>query len=141
MRRVAGISSACLLAVGTLVGSIPTIGNGARAQTARPVVIGGDGTTDACSSVARVTGLKRGGDNFLSVRVGPGAGFRERDRLGPAVQVHVCEHDGDWVSIVYAPAGRDMDCGVSAALPKRIAYRGPCRSGWVHRRFVEVIAG
>lgn len=137
MRHMTGVSSACLLMIGGLIGSIQNV----QAQAAHPVVIGGDGTTDACPAVARIVGLRRDGDNFLSVRVGPGPKHREADRLGPAAQVHVCEHKGDWTSIVYAPAGRTLDCGVSAALPVRTIYRGPCRSGWVHRRFVNVIAG
>ncbi len=137
MQHMTRIASACLMTVGALIGSAPTAG----AQAARPVVIGSDGMTDACPAVARVTGLKRGGDNFLSVRVGPGIRHREADRIGPAALVHVCEDRGDWVGIVYAPAGRDVDCGVSSALRKPVAYRGPCRSGWVHRRFVEIIAG
>lgn len=141
MRHRTGLLSASLLVVGAMVGSVSAVGNSANAQAARAVTIGGDGTSDACPSVARVTGLKRGGDNFLSVRAGPGSKHREMDRLGPKAQFHVCEEKGDWMGVVYAPVGRNLDCGVSAALPEAIAYRGPCRSGWVHRRFVEVIAG
>lgn len=113
----------------------------AVAQGAQPVRIGGDAKFDACGSLGQVSGLKRHGDNFLSVRTGPATEAREVDRLRQKTMLNICEESGDWLGIVYSPAGQTVDCGVSSPVATRVAYRGPCRSGWVHKRFVTNIAG
>lgn len=116
----------------------------AMAQT-RPVMIGGDADLDSCGSFWRVKGLNPRGDGFLSVRAAPGTDKREIDRLFNGDGVFVCETAGEWVGIVYAGAGRGPDaqdnCAVGSPVPRRQRYSGPCRSGWVHRRFLEIIAG
>lgn len=112
-----------------------------RAQDAIPIEVGGDGESDACPSQGQVARLDPAGDNFLSVRVGPGSKHRERDRLGPGALMTICEERGTWLGIVYPAAGSDVDCGVASPQVPRAPYRGPCRSGWVHRSFVEVVAG
>lgn len=112
-----------------------------RAQDAIPVEIGGDGESDACPSQGQIARLDPAGDTFLSVREGPSSKHREGDRLGPGALVTICEERGAWLGIVYPTAGRDVDCGLSSPRAKRATYRGPCRSGWVHSRFVEVVAG
>lgn len=98
---------------------------------------------DACLSVGQVTGLNPRGDNFLAVRANPAASGREKDRLGPGRLIWLCDEAGDWLGVVYGDdRGDDIDdCGVGtpAQLPR--AYAGPCRSGWVHSRYVVVIAG
>ena len=43
-----------------------------------------------------VTGLNPAGDNYLSLRDGPGAGYREIVRMGPDTIVTVLERRGDW---------------------------------------------
>ncbi|RIY01636.1 integron [Aureimonas flava] len=113
----------------------------ASAQGLVPVEIGGDAEFDACPSLGRIVGLDPNGDNFLSVREGPAAGHRERDRLGASTLVAICDERGPWFGIVYPAGGTDTDCGVSSPRETRIPYRGLCRSGWVHGRFVQVVAG
>ena len=128
---IAALMAACAAVFGTV---------NARAQSASvPVMIGGIADLDACQTLSRIVGLKRGGDNFLSVRRGPGVGYAETDRLGPGRQVYSCARSGGWVGIVYG--GRGSGCGVTSPVPRRQAYRGPCRSGWVHSRFVQDVAG
>ncbi len=116
----------------------------ASAQT-RPVMIGGDPNLDACSSFYRVEGLNPRGDGFLSVRSAPGVSSPETDRLVNNTYVTVCDRAGDWYGIVYRNRANDPNasdgCGVSSPVPRKRAYAGPCRSGWVHRRWVRVIAG
>lgn len=112
----------------------------ALAQQTRPVQIGGDGTIDACAGLGQVVQLRAGGDGFLSVRAGPDASRPELDRLGAGARVHLCDEDGAWFGIVYAD-DEGTDCGVASAVAMRGPYIGPCRSGWVHSRFVEVVAG
>jgi hypothetical protein len=115
------------------------------AAQSRPVMIGGEADIDACNSFWRVRGLNPRGDGFLSVRAAPGTDKRELDRLFNGDGVFVCEQAGDWFGIVYPGAGlkpgSEIDCKVGSPVPRQRAYAGPCRSGWVHKRFLEVIAG
>ncbi len=114
----------------------------AIAAPAVPVRYGGDAARDACDTLATVTGLDPRGDNYLSVRSGPGgAAYREQDHLRGGQQVWICEERGVWLGIVYRRSTTGADCGVG--MPRRRAgpYRGPCRAGWVHSRYVRTIAG
>ncbi len=107
------------------------------------VMVGQDGTDlDACGAMGRVRGLKRGGDNFLSVRIAPAIEARERDQLGNGNRVFLCDQSGDWYGVVYQRAGDSLqDCGTDSPSTFVGAYRGPCRYGWVHKYFVEILAG
>ena len=116
----------------------------AAARRDVPVIVGEDASLDACGSWAEVSGLNPAGDGFLAVRGGPGADYAMRDRLREGDAFFVCgmSRDGKWVSVVYPRAGQTSDaCGVSSALPKAHAYRGPCASGWVHAAWVRILAG
>jgi Bacterial SH3 domain len=109
----------------------------------RPVRIGAAGPDlDACLSQSEVTGLNPRGDNFLTVRAGPGRDARDIGWLGPGHIVTICEEHEGWLGIVFGPAGRvDEDCGVGSPVPSPRAYDGPCHSGWVAARYVRVVAG
>lgn len=109
----------------------------------RLILVGQDGPNyDACASVAQVHGLKKGGDNYLSVRIAPGTSHKERDRLPNGNRLWLCDMHGDWHGVVYQKAGDDLqDCGMSTPSAYLGAYRGPCRYGWVHKYFVEMLAG
>ncbi|OJY37406.1 MAG: integron [Rhizobiales bacterium 65-9] len=105
-----------------------------------PVMLGGDPDMDACPSLGQVVGLDPNGDGFLSVRSGPGGSrYREIDRLYNGNKVSVCDRRGPWYSIVY-PAD-EGECGVGTPWPVRQPYTGPCSYGWVHSRYVRIIAG
>ncbi len=112
----------------------------ALAQSPVAVMVGGSADFDACQTLSKVRGLRAGGDNFLSVRIGPGTGFVEKDRLGNGHLVYDCTSRGAWIGIVYGARG-GQDCGVSSPVARRQAYRGRCRSGWVHRNFLTDVAG
>ena len=109
----------------------------------QPVMIGGTEDFDACPSNAQVKPLNPRGDNFLSVRSRPSVKGRELARLRSGQDVWACDEtaDGEWTGIVYAPAGRDISCGVGSPIAKRQAYDGPCKTGWVASRFIVIIAG
>ncbi|WP_062117713.1 hypothetical protein [Aureimonas sp. AU40] len=113
----------------------------ANAQGPETVEVGGDPELDACASLGRIARLDPKGDNFLSVREGPSSKHRERDRLSTGALVTICDERGPWRGIVYPAPGTEADCGVSSPQATRSPYRGPCRSGWVHSRFVDVVAG
>jgi hypothetical protein len=52
--------------------------------------------------------------------------------------------DGQWLGVVYAePSGGAImtDCLVSSPVAQRAPYDGPCRSGWIARRFITITAG
>lgn len=113
----------------------------ASAQGLEPVEVGGDAETDACVTLGQIVRLDPKGDNFLAVRGGPGSQRPELDRLGGGALVTICDERGPWLGIVYPAPGTKTDCGVSSPRPTRSPYGGPCRSGWVHSRFVDVVAG
>lgn len=55
----------------------------------------------ACNSRGEVTGLNVEGDNFLSVRTGPGTGFSEIDRIFNGDTVNICGRQGRWLRVDY----------------------------------------
>jgi hypothetical protein len=125
---------------GTLVTLVLAFGLGcvsAKAQSIVPVQVGGDADLDACGALGKVHGLDPNGDNYLSVRGGPSPRSKETDRLAEGDAFHVCDERGDWLGVVYG----DGPCGVGSPIAKRRTYRGKCRSGWVHGRYVQVEAG
>jgi hypothetical protein len=105
--------------------------------------VGLDGPqSDGCASVGRVTGLNPGRDYFLSVHARPDEASKKKDRLGPATLVWLCEAEGAWQGIVYAPAGRDFgECRVSSPVAKPEPYSGPCLFGWVDGHYIQLNSG
>ena len=98
---------------------------------------------DACLSVGQVTGLNPRGDNYLTVRAEPRPGAAEKDRIGPGREVWLCDAAGEWLGVVY---GSDREqgagaCKVGSPVASVRPYPGPCRWGWVHSRYIKVIAG
>ena len=110
----------------------------------RPVKIGGDATFDACGGNSIVVGLNPKGDNFLAVKAGPSLKAKRIDKLGPSTEVYLCEQtaDGAWSGIVYDASGKwTARCGVMSTVATRRSYTGPCQSGWVSSKYLELIAG
>jgi hypothetical protein len=93
-----------------------------------------------CAS-GEVVGLDPDGDNFLSVRSGPGGSpYREIDRLFSADAVHVCGRSASWFAVVYsAPRKAQGSCDIASTGTQR-PYEGPCQSGWVHSRYIKLRA-
>ena len=104
-----------------------------------PVIIGGDASYDACGSNGVVIGLDPNGDGFLAVKSGPGLSYPRIDKLYNGEQINICGETDSWFAVVYTRARRD--CNVSTPWPIRLPYTGPCRSGWVFKRYVQVTAG
>jgi hypothetical protein len=96
-----------------------------------PVLAGGEADYDACGSQGVVRGLDPGGDGFLAVRGGPSSKH--------GMIVNLCDQRGSWLGVVYSH--ETMDCGVGTPWPRRQVYSGPCRSGWVYKKFVTDFAG
>ncbi|GGK18300.1 hypothetical protein GCM10011322_01300 [Salinarimonas ramus] len=107
-----------------------------------PVMVGGSSDYDACWGYGQVIGLDPNGDGFLSVRSGPGGRqFSEISRVFNGQVVAICDESGPWLAVVYEPGHDLTQCGVSTSWPIRQPYTGPCRYGWVHSRYVHIIAG
>jgi hypothetical protein len=104
-----------------------------------PVVVGEGPDTDACGSVALVSGLDPKGANLLSVRSGPGVQHRRVDRVPTGQMVWVCGRQGRWLAVVYSSTGGN--CGVSTPVDPPQAYAGACRQGWVFDAYVTLVGG
>jgi len=102
-----------------------------------PVMISSGGEElDPCS-LAQVRGLDSRGDGFLAVRNGPGGDYTQVDELYNGDKVWYCDEQGSWIGVVY---GGD-ECGVASPVNPATPYSGNCRSGWVFKKFINVIAG
>lgn len=102
-----------------------------------PVLAGNSDELDACDGQGTIVGLDPKGDGFLSVRSGPGGKYREIDRLYNGMRVHLCDLRGVWLGVVYSPRDPQDTCNVTTPWPRREAYTGPCRYGWIHSRYVS----
>ena len=144
----------CFLALGGSVAvaadntSTPKSRTGDPDQSPEPVavMVGGEAEVDACGSLSKVSGLRKGGDGFLAVREAPNVRAREVDRLKNSEFVIECDAKGDWVGIVFekSPAARKKhptSCGTSSPKKERGPYQGPCKSGWAHRKWITPEAG
>jgi hypothetical protein len=85
------------------------------------------------------------GGDFLAVKSGPGLNYDRIDKLYNKSRVYVVGRRGDWFAVVYLDEST-TDCSlpsqdVSFTTFRGTPYTGPCRSGWVHRRWVKIIAG
>jgi hypothetical protein len=56
---------------------------------------------DACNRFGKVRGLDPNGDNFLSVRTGPGTSYEEVDRIYNGNGVAICSQQGKWLRVKY----------------------------------------
>ncbi|WP_152014471.1 MULTISPECIES: caspase family protein [unclassified Bosea (in: a-proteobacteria)] len=112
-----------------------------------PGVIGGDIRLETCRSQGIVVklGPRRPEDpksGFLSVRSGPGgSGYFETDRVYNGDLLIICDTIGPWHAIIYPNRGQSLqECraqlNVKSAGPA--TYSGSCRSGWVHKNYVEI---
>jgi hypothetical protein len=94
----------------------------------------------ACAG-GEVVGLDPNGDNFLSVRSGPGGSpYREIDRLYSADAVHVCGRNGPWLAVVYSAVRKAQGSCEIAPRGTQRPYEGPCQNGWVHSRYIKLKA-
>ena len=79
------------------------------------------------------------GDGFLAVRGGPSSKHDMLDKIHNGQVVNLCDERGNWLGVVYSH--KTKDCGVGTPWQRRQAYSGPCRSGWVYRKYVTGFAG
>ncbi len=120
-----------ILAVLALV-CVPLAVMGQESQV--PVIAGQDPGYDACGSIGVVRGLNPKGEGFLAVRTGPGADYAMADKVYSGALLSLCDQRGSWLGVVYSH--ETTDCGVSTPWPRAGAYAGPCRSGWVFKKYI-----
>lgn len=118
-----------------------------------PIMVGGAFAGHNCTanalSQATVRPMKAG--SYLAVRNAPSIKSVKLDRLTPGYPVIICTGltNQQWVGVLYYEPGKEdtspygaHDCGLADMNSKRpVAYRGPCRSGWVARRYLMLSAG
>ncbi len=107
-----------------------------------PVRIGEAGPSfAACQAV----GTPRDPDaaSVLPVRVAPFDNADVAARIEAGARFFICTRSIDqrWMGVVFADDGTlSPGCGVSRPVPRRAAYEGPCRSGWVASAAVRSVA-
>lgn len=109
-------------------------------------MVAGHRDFDACLSTSFVRPLNPGA--YLSVRAGPSPRAGEVARISSGHVVWNCDDAGEWVGIVYHPEHRsqndtraEIECNLGPSNTPRRPYRGNCRTGWVHGRYLLSLAG
>ncbi|HEV2747233.1 MAG TPA: hypothetical protein VGW34_08045 [Allosphingosinicella sp.] len=95
----------------------------------------------ACSAAGTPRNLAQGA--ALPVRSAPFDTAVEVGRIAAGSRFFVCtrSHDQRWLGVVHDAGGAlEPRCGVSSPVVSRLAYAGPCRSGWVPAAFVKLVA-
>jgi hypothetical protein len=109
----------------------------------QPVRVGELGPNFAACN-ARGAIRDRTTDGTIEVRAAPFEQAGEIARLGEGSEFFICSRTNDqrWFGIVYDEDGRATDrCGLSAPIPARRNYQGPCAAGWVASASVRLISG
>ena len=95
----------------------------------------------ACNSIGEVR--ERAVDGAIQVRAAPFEPAQETGRLPPGSTFFICSRSLDqrWLGVVYDRSGQaSRACGVTAPVPARRDYEGPCDSGWVPSAQVRLVA-
>lgn len=107
----------------------------------RAVMVGGDPEGDACGALGEVRGLTLGGDGFLALRSGPSSNARMIGKLQEGDAVYMCDDVPGWIGVVVYPSNPMISCDVTHTITPRQPYSGPCKTGWVSEKFIELVAG
>ena len=126
-----------------LIAVLATFGPAGPAETGEIVpLIGLDGPqADGCGGIGQVSGLLPNGAEFLTVRERPEDYGRKKGELAPRSLIWLCDARDDWQGIVY-PTGDDQelgDCRTSSAVAVPEPYSGPCESGWIPARQIQLV--
>ncbi|MDQ8755718.1 hypothetical protein RCO27_05700 [Sphingosinicella sp. LHD-64] len=112
-------------------------------DTVMPVRIGELGPNFAACN-ARGAVRERSSAEAVPVRAAPFEANEEIDYLEAGAEFFICARSQDqrWFGIVYDSGGEAAArCGVSAPVPRRRAYPGPCAAGWVPSARVRLVSG
>lgn len=113
------------------------------ANMVQPVRIGELGPSfAACNGRGAVR--DRSGAGPVPVRAAPYEQGDQIASLAPGSQFFICSRTNDqrWFGIVYDEGGEASErCAVSAPVPARRIYQGPCAAGWVSSASVRLVSG
>ena len=111
----------------------------------RAVKVGTQGpNVSACKGLGYVANLPETGgiNDFLAVRHAPTTRGEQIDKLGNGHPIVLCDQNesGSWIGIVYENSrnARVARCGAVQKVASARPYDGPCQSGWVYSKYVEV---
>ncbi|MCD2175301.1 hypothetical protein [Rhizobium sp. C4] len=118
--------------------------------TVTPIVLDGEEIFPG-GAVSQIVGLKKGGDGFVSVRAAPSVKADEIGRLTQGAYVIATDRikrgtEAGFVGVIYNLDDKSEKpltetCGLRETPPyDKGPYKGPCKSGWVAQRFVQVLA-
>lgn len=123
--------------------TVPVRAETAAIAFATPVRVGEAGAAfDACQAAGTPRNIDAAG--ALPVRAAPFDTAASTGSIMGGARFFVCARSIDqrWMGIVFEPGGTlAPGCGVSAPVPRRAVYAGPCASGWVSSAAVRLVAG
>jgi len=99
-----------------------------------PIVEYSEEDLDTCS-LGKVAGLSSSGDGFLAVRSGPGTDFAKLGEIHNGDEVWIFDQRGEWIGIVYDAEW--LSCG---PIPEHRLVNHEGKKGWVHQKWIELIA-
>ena len=76
--------------------------------------------------------------SYAIIRSGPGAQFNKIDRLHSGKDVYICDETEDWFKIFY---GSNGPCSSKSGKGLDLDKTKHCQSGWVEKKWIEVISG
>ncbi len=88
-------------------------------------------------NLAVVRGLRP--SRHLIVRSGTGVNYRKIGRLSEGERIYTCNERGEWIGVVFSRSG--SPCGGPSAHGLDVRKTSTCRSGWVHRNWIEIVSG
>lgn len=117
--------------------------NSVLGETETPVRIGELGRSFAACNAQGAVNTRTAAEGVV-VRAAPFDQARETGRLATDATFFICTRSLDqrWMGVVYGPSGRaDRACDVSAPVPSRRDYAGPCEAGWIPSAQVRLTSG
>ncbi len=113
---------------------------GASTQPSVPVWSGSlPPASSVKSNVCNLAVVREVGPFRLRVRAGPARRFRQLEALREGERVYTCDGRGEWLGVVFSRPG--ASCGSRENVGLDITLTPSCRSGWVHRRWIEILTG
>lgn len=83
--------------------------------------------------------IRSGKVTSVPVRAGAGSDFRRVDRLRSGQEIYICDERGEWFKASYSePSG---PCGPTSENGLNMQKVKACRSGWVQKKWIDVISG
>jgi hypothetical protein len=110
----------------------------ALAATAQPLQIGVT-PTGAPALCNYATVYQLAGSEKLNVYAAATMRSAEIDKLHEGAVVYTCDETRSWFQIFYSTDSKPCKAGTQNGLPE--TQRTDCRSGWVQKKWINVISG